>query len=56
VTALDTAMIITAILAIPTLIWPAIFGIAASATRLTYTTRTLRPILAGGHPHPPGAG
>ena len=45
-TALDTAMLIAATFAIPVLIWPAIPAIAASTARLTYTTRTLRPILA----------
>jgi hypothetical protein len=42
--ALD-ALLITAALTNPALIWPAIPAIAASAARLTYTTRTLRPIL-----------
>jgi hypothetical protein len=46
-TALDATLLITAAaLAAPALIWPAIPAVAASAARLTYTARALRPILA----------
>lgn len=46
ITAFDAAMLITATLTLPALIWPTILAIAASAARLTLTARTLRPILA----------
>jgi hypothetical protein len=45
IAAIDTAMIITVAFVIPVLIWPVIPALAASALRLTYTTRTLRPIM-----------
>jgi hypothetical protein len=49
-TALDAAMLITVSLAIPAMIWPVILAAAASATRLTFTARTLRPMLTGADP------
>ena len=45
IAAIDTAMIITVAFVIPVLLWPVIPALAASALRLAYTTRTLRPIL-----------
>jgi hypothetical protein len=47
ITALDTAMLITVPLAIPAVIWPMILAMAASAARLTFTARALRPVLIG---------
>jgi uncharacterized membrane protein len=47
ITALDTVMLIMVMLAIPVLIWPVILAVAASATRLTFTARALRTVLAG---------
>jgi hypothetical protein len=46
-TAIDTALLIAVVLAIPAIIWPVIPAIAASGARLAFTTRTLRPILRG---------
>jgi hypothetical protein len=46
-TAVDTAMLLTATLAMPTLIWPVILAAAASATRLAFIARVLRPVLTG---------
>jgi hypothetical protein len=46
ITALDATMLITVTLAAPVLIWPMFLAIAASAARLTFTARTLRPVLA----------
>jgi hypothetical protein len=45
ITALDAAMLATVTLAGPVLIWPLILAMAASAARLTFTARTLRPVL-----------
>jgi hypothetical protein len=47
ISALDAALVITVILAIPVVVWPLMLAVAASAARLTFTARTLRPILAG---------
>jgi hypothetical protein len=47
ITALDTTMLIAATLAIPAVIWPVILAMAASAARLTFTVRALRPVLIG---------
>jgi hypothetical protein len=47
ITGLDTAMLITVALAGPAMIWPLILAVAASAARLTFTMRTLRPVLTG---------
>jgi hypothetical protein len=47
ITALDTAMLITVMLAAPVLIWPVILAAAASAARLIFTARALRPVLTG---------
>jgi hypothetical protein len=47
ITGLDTAMLITVALAVPAMIWPLVLAVAASAARLTFTVRTLRPVLTG---------
>jgi len=47
VTMLDTAMVLTTVTAIPSAAWPVILAVAASATRLTFTVRTLRPVIKG---------
>jgi hypothetical protein len=47
ITALDTIMLITVMLAIPVLIWPVILAAAASAARLTFSARALRAVLTG---------
>lgn len=44
---LDTAMLLTATLAIPAVVWPVILAVAASAARLTFTARTLLPVVKG---------
>jgi hypothetical protein len=46
-TAVDTAMLLAVTLIMPTLIWPVILAAAASAARLTFIARTLRPVLTG---------
>jgi hypothetical protein len=45
ITAVDAAMLATVTLAGPVLIWPLILAMAASAARLTFAARTLRPVL-----------
>ena len=45
ITALDSIMLITAMVAIPVLIWPVILAAAASAARLTFSARALRAVL-----------
>jgi uncharacterized membrane protein len=47
ITALDSIMLITVMLAIPVLIWPVILAAAASAARLTFSARALRAVLTG---------
>lgn len=47
ITVLDTVMLITAVLAIPVLVWPVILAAAASIARLTFTARALRAVLTG---------
>jgi uncharacterized membrane protein len=47
ITALDSIMLITVMLAIPVLIWPVILAAAASAARLTFSARALRALLTG---------
>lgn len=47
ITVLDGVMLITAVLAIPVLIWPVILAAAASTGRLTFTVRALRAVLTG---------
>lgn len=47
ITAVDAAMLATVTLAGPVLIWPLILAMAASAARLTYTVRALRPVRTG---------
>jgi hypothetical protein len=47
ITALDTAMLITVTLAMPAVTWPFILAVTASAARMVFTTRTLRPVLTG---------
>ena len=42
-TVLDVAAVLTALLAAPALAWPLALAVAASAGRLTYTSRALRP-------------
>ncbi|MGN6171647.1 MAG: hypothetical protein ACTHPS_01590 [Streptosporangiaceae bacterium] len=46
-TVLDATMLITITLADPVVMWPVIVGITASLARITFTTRTLRSVLAG---------
>jgi hypothetical protein len=46
-TAVDTAMLLAVTLTMPALIWPVILAAAASAARLTFIARTLRPVLTG---------
>lgn len=47
ITALDSIMLITVMLAVPVLIWPVILAAAASATRVAFSARALRAVLAG---------
>lgn len=47
ITALDAAMLLTATIAVPAVAWPVIPALAASATRLTFTARALRPVMKG---------
>jgi uncharacterized membrane protein len=47
ITALDTIMLITVMLAIPVLIWPVTLAAAASTARLTFSARALRAVLTG---------
>ena len=47
ITLLDTAMLLTVIAALPALIWPLMLAVAASAARLTFTVRALRPLMTG---------
>jgi hypothetical protein len=47
ITALDSIMLITVVLAIPVLIWPVILAAAASTARLTFSARALRAVLTG---------
>jgi hypothetical protein len=47
ITVLDGVMLITAVLAIPVLVWPVILAAAASIARLTFTARALRAVLTG---------
>jgi hypothetical protein len=47
ITALDSIMLITVMLAIPALIWPVILAAAASAARLAFSARALRAVLTG---------
>ena len=44
---LDTVMIIGVPFAIPSMTWVTIGAMAASAARIVFSARTLRPILAG---------
>ena len=46
-TALDAAMITTAMLVIPSVTWVTTAALAASATRTAFSTWNLRPVLAG---------
>jgi len=46
ITALDATMIAVILLAAPTVIWPIIVAMAASAARLAFTARRLRSVLA----------
>lgn len=47
ITALDAAMLLTATIAVPAVAWPLILALAASAVRLTFTARALRPVMTG---------
>jgi hypothetical protein len=47
ITVLDGVMLITAVLAIPVLVWPVILAAAASIARLTFTARVLPAVLTG---------
>lgn len=47
ITVLDGVMLITAVLAIPVLVWPVILAAAASLARLTFTARVLPAVLTG---------
>ena len=44
-TALDVTMLIAITLAVPAVIWPVVVATVASATRITFATRTLRSVL-----------
>jgi hypothetical protein len=46
-TALDTALLVSVALAIPAVRWPVFVAAAASAARIVFTARRLRPLLAG---------
>ena len=46
-TVLDAALLIAVMFAIPAVAWPTILAVAASAARLTFTARTLRPVPTG---------
>lgn len=47
ITALDTTMLVTAALVLPAVIWPVMLAMAASAARLTFIARALRPVIKG---------
>ena len=47
ITAFDAAMLITVTLALPAVIGPVTLALAASAARLIFTARALRPVLTG---------
>ena len=47
ITAFDAAMLITVTLALPAVIGPMTLALAASAARLIFTARALRPVLTG---------
>jgi hypothetical protein len=47
ITTLDATMLLTATIAVPVIAWPLILALAASAVRLTFTARALRPVLKG---------
>ena len=47
ITALDSIMLITVMVAIPVPIWPVILAAAASAARLTFSARALRAVFTG---------
>ena len=47
ITAFDAAMLITVTLALPAVIGPVTLAMAASAARLIFTARALRPVLTG---------
>jgi hypothetical protein len=47
ISALDCVMLIIVVFTTPVLIWPVILASAASAARLTFTTRALRAVLMG---------
>ena len=46
-TAVDITMLLIVALAVPTVIWPVMLAASASAARLTFTARTIRPLLRG---------
>lgn len=47
ITTLDATMLLTATIAVSAVAWPLILALAASAVRLTFTARALRPVLKG---------
>ena len=47
ISAFDCVMLIMVVFTMPVLIWPVILASAASAARLTFTTRALRAVLTG---------
>lgn len=47
ITTLDAMMLLTATMAVPAMAWPLIPALAASAARLTFTARALRPVMTG---------
>jgi hypothetical protein len=47
IAAFDTAMLIAVTLAGPAVAWPLILAVTASAVRIAFTARSLRPVLAG---------
>lgn len=47
IAALDMGMLIAVTLAVPAVVWPLILAMTVSAARITFTARTLRPVLTG---------
>jgi hypothetical protein len=47
IAAIDAAMLTAAALAVHAVIWPVVLAMAASAARITFTARSMRPVLGG---------
>jgi hypothetical protein len=47
IAALDSTMLIAVPLTAPAVAWPLVVAVTASAVRVTFTARTLRPVLTG---------